>query len=243
MGSPKGLKKANWSGSPAGWLFKGIITIYRKKGFRQSELASKFREHVSKELYIHYINVDVTDNAIDQRGARGTEAKYEKEHPDKHPMGSRMWPFAQKVVEERLVLDREKISKIENEAMSGYSDPMPIEETVTVIDNEGVTQVGLIYVLGNNVDLDHCAIGMTTQTDVTKRTNGFIKGDISGTLELRHLLWLENPAKIEAEFKRSLKEFSFGNERFTLMPDQAIRILRRIADKHAIAYRNVKVEK
>ena len=130
MGSPKGIIKANWR-SPEGWLLKGIITIYFRRGHRQTgrnrlgvaSIGECLSKHVAYEDVSTIIGVEVTENAIENRGDKGTRLGYEREHPDKHLLGKKLWPYAVDIVQkqERLMLDDiRKIAKQATQTMKPW---------------------------------------------------------------------------------------------------------------------------
>jgi hypothetical protein len=234
MSSPSGLNKANWSGTPAGWLFKAIILIYYKKGQRGKTIADSFRSHVSRDIYVPIIGVDVTDNAIEQRGHKGVLPSNAFEHPDKHPMGMKMMPYAINIVENKKILTKEDIDTIVKTALSSQEE-IKVEQTTV---NEEKKQGGYFYVLGTGST--RCGVGHTFQQDYTKRTNSFKKGDLDDNMEVKYVMWLEKPQVLELEVKNALKMYALGSEKFEVHADHAIHTARFIADAQQIAYYNVK---
>jgi hypothetical protein len=112
MGSKPGRVYANWS-TPQGWLMKCLIHIYWKQGFRSKDLmADCIYRHVSKETLAQIVGSKVTNQAIRERGDKGTRAENAFEHPDKHPMGLRYMAAAEKIVGERLLMSFEDVMAI-----------------------------------------------------------------------------------------------------------------------------------
>ena len=121
MSSPKNRGPlAKWKQSDAGWLMLCVIQIYYNKGFTQEgTIGDKFRKHFTEEARISVLGIDPNNNSILNRGHKGQFHKTPKEHPDKHPTGVLMMPYAKKIVEGGLKLGLAEIESTVAEARGG----------------------------------------------------------------------------------------------------------------------------
>lgn len=240
MGSPRGRELANWR-SPAGWLLKGIITIYYRKGQRGTKLAENFRYHVSKDIYIPIIGVDVNDNAIENRGHKGTFAKNAFEHPDKHLTGMKLWPYAQKIVAENLKLTRAEIDAMATEAMA-ENMPLPIVNAPIVPEPNEESPGGYFYILAE-IGTENCGIGISGNPN--KRVRQHSKGDLSGDLIIYAQLYCIDPKRVEDYLKdkyrddRIASETSRGDEKFRILPQAMLQSAINFCNRTKILYREV----
>jgi hypothetical protein len=222
MGSKPGRVYANWS-TPQGWLMKCLIHIYWKQGFRSKDLmADCIYRHVSKETLAQIVGSKVTNQAIRERGDKGTRAENAFEHPDKHPMGLRYMAAAEKIVGERLLMSFEDVMAIVGQQVpvSESAEPMPVPEVPpsVVPDNVSLERAGLMYFVGQAGN-EQCAFGITTKEKVDGRIN--IKD-------------------LDREMKRRFVDLHLGSERYDIPPGDIFRMARKVCDKMQIPYYVVK---
>jgi hypothetical protein len=212
MGSQKGRTMADWSGSPEGWIIRGVIQIYYNKGHRLDSIGECLRKHIPRDVYLAVIGVpDVTDNAILQRGHKGVLPKNAFEHPDKHPVGKMMLPIAQRIVAENRKVTLEELKALASAAV-GTKQEIATEDLL--MDDQHKAVGGVFYILSNGSK--NCAIGITHNKEFTKRTDSFKKGDLDGVMTVRYAFWLADPRRVETEIKRKFADFARGSERFAV---------------------------
>jgi hypothetical protein len=230
LASNKGRARGDWSGSYEGWLLRGIIQIYYNRGDRQEVLTEHVHKHASRELIAEITGRDMNANSINERGNKGKLAVNAFEHPDKHPMGMKMMPFARKVVEENIKLDRAMMHAMVEEALATEQS---VTLSETTVDEKGV-QAGLIYV--ESTGSDNCCFGMTTKLDAEERVKNFRKGDIDRRMHTRHVLWLKDAKKIDTLMKQYFKPDHEGAERYSVPADTVWHRLRKIANAERVAH-------
>ena len=111
-----------WSRSGPGWFAKGVIKATAAKTGTHS--AKALTENVLTIIPLEAFraifpdHADVTPNEIYNRYNKGTAPKYEREHPDKHPVGRSYYAAAAAAVERGQPLSFEEIEAICSEVAS-----------------------------------------------------------------------------------------------------------------------------
>lgn len=231
MGSQPGRKYADWS-TPEGWLLKDIIHILWTNGLRGDRLAARFKQIVP--CYREVVG-DVTDNAIAQRGDKGTREGNEFEHPDKHPVGIRFLDAAREVVNKNQSLDLLALAATIREnpvssALSIPSDNAPITKSLN--------NAGYLYVLRSRSDSSRSALGISINPK--ERIDSFRKGDLAGELELADLFFVENPRRAETEIKQLFRDIHLGHERYDVPATTMVQMVRSTCDRLGLAHYIVK---
>jgi len=104
-----------WSRSGPGWFAKGVI---KAAGRAHTRSAKALTENVLAIIPLETFrqifpgHADVTPNEIYNRYNKGVAPKYEREHPDKHPVGCRYYRAAVEAVERGKPLSYEQIEAI-----------------------------------------------------------------------------------------------------------------------------------
>lgn len=234
MGSKKGRAPASWR-SPEGWLLKGIIGVYYRMGYHKPHIiADCLRKHVSQED-IETIVGKVTDVAIQQRGHKGQFGPNRFEWPTQHALGMKMWPLANKIVNEKRKLTLQEIHEIAATGVATFEKEGPTPITIVAAVSGGTA--GFVYF--NITDSYRCNFGYTNQSDAQKRIKAFKKGDIDGKMRLWHILYCENARELEGLLKTKHHDDHLGNEIYDLMADQAYLNAQKLAAIHGISFRPV----
>jgi hypothetical protein len=242
MSSKPGGTKGKWSASPQGWLLKGVATVYYRQGHRSKEgMGECFRRHFARKDYNAIVEKEVNDNMILQRGHKGTFAKNAFEHPDKHPIGMKLWPYAQKIVTERLKLDRAAIDMMATEAMNN-NIPLFISGAPIVPEPNEDSPGGYLYILAE-IGCENSAIGIAGNP--SKRVRQHSKGNINGELIVYSQLYCENPRKVESYLKgkyvddKVMSETNRGDEKFRVLPQAMLQSAVNFCNRVRILYREV----
>lgn len=235
MGSPKGRKLGNWN-TPEGWFLKAIINgLWKSTSDHSDENMGKlFFALMSQEVcqpivMKNHPDLPVTAHMIKDRGDKGTRLGYEHEHPDKHPMGVKMLPFAEAAIKLGIQLTKEMVADYVARALNSDIQVVPLEKVTT--NEKGID--GIIYI--NGTRSEKCNFGMTTKKDAEKRVQAFRKGDIENRMGLLHQAWVSDVHKVDRLLKKQFYIYHQGNERYSVPADVVWFYLKDICARHRIA--------
>jgi hypothetical protein len=245
MSSKPGQKKASWRRLD-GWLLKDIIHIYRKQGHK-SDVARYVWKHIPREVCASIIGKDANENSYNQRGDKGTRLGYEFEHPDKHPLGLRMMPYAKDIVENNRILTHEDVARIVQQATSDDT-PIPINEA-PVIPEGGSEDWRYFYLLGMKGSTN-CGLGTSKDLQsAMRRIRTHSKGDVDGVMFIFYImqcnkgLMLEDYLKKKYGHDRISTDYGGSIERFRIAPQHMLQAANNFCDVERLWCRRVDWEK